>query len=141
MWFNPIIKFLLLSPLHGLFSRGILLLTYTGRRSGRKISTPLSYTKENNDYLIVALRRRIWWRNFQTRAPVTIRVRGKDLSGNALAISEPAEDVQAALNTYLKSQKNLARALDVSYDNEGQPDPETLAKAAENRVIVRVQLD
>ena len=50
-----------------LVSRGILLLNYTGCRSGKEYSTPLSYVQENDDFLIVALRRRTWWKNFQNQ--------------------------------------------------------------------------
>ena len=47
MWYNPIIKLLLLSPLHGFASKDILLLEYTGRRSGKKITVPLSIFAKN----------------------------------------------------------------------------------------------
>ncbi len=141
MWYNPIIKFILTSPFHGLVSRGILLLTYTGCRSGTTYITPISYVRENDDYLLLALRRRKWWRNFRNSAPVNIRVKGKNLSGQAQAMAEPPEAVQAALNTYLKSQKDLARILKVSYGSDGQPDQQALAKAAEGRVMVVIHPD
>ncbi len=141
MWYNPIIKFILNSPFHGLVSKGILLITYIGCRSGTEYSMPLSYVRENDDYLLLALSRRTWWRNFRSSAPVKIRVKGKNLSARASAITAPPEAVQAALSTYLKSQKELARILKVRYDADGQPDQEALAKAAEGRVIVRIQLD
>ncbi len=141
MWYNPIIKFVLVSPLHFMIDRGIILLTYRGCKSGQEYSTPLSFVRDNGDLILIALTRRIWWRNFRSGAPVTVRLKGRDVPAHAQAISEPAEAVQASLNTYLKSQKDLARVLRVRYDAEGQPDPEALAKAAENRVIVRVHLD
>ena len=62
------------------------------------------------------------------------------MSGHAQAIIQPPEEVQAALGTYLKSQKDLARLLNVKFDTDGQPDMQSLAKAAENRVMVRIQL-
>jgi hypothetical protein len=141
MWYNPIIKLILTSPFHGFVSKGILLLNYKGCRSGNEFSTPLSYVRDDDSYLILALNRRMWWRNFRNSAPVTIRVKGQDLSGIAQVITEPPEAVHAAFNTYLKSQKDLARILKVHYDEDGQMDAQSLARAAENRVMVRVHLD
>ena len=40
-WINPPIKFLLASPLHGIMSSNTLLLDFTGRKSGRALSTPI----------------------------------------------------------------------------------------------------
>lgn len=34
MWFNPLIIALLRSPLHALMSANMIVLTYTGRKSG-----------------------------------------------------------------------------------------------------------
>ena len=39
---NPAVCSLLRSPLHGLMSKNTLLLEFTGRKSGRLLSTPIS---------------------------------------------------------------------------------------------------
>ena len=38
---NPLVRALLRSPAHRVMSRGVLLLTYTGRRSGRRYALPV----------------------------------------------------------------------------------------------------
>lgn len=43
MWYNGIIKVILKTPLHSLISSGVMLLTYTGHKSGRRYSVPISY--------------------------------------------------------------------------------------------------
>ena len=40
---NPAIKLILRSPLHGLMSKRLLLITFTGRKSGKQFTTPLGY--------------------------------------------------------------------------------------------------
>ena len=42
---NPIMRTLLRSPLHGLLSDSLMLITYTGRRSQRKFTTPVRYLR------------------------------------------------------------------------------------------------
>ena len=45
---NPVMRSLLRSPLHGITSHNIGIVHFSGRKSGRKLSTPLSYTQEGN---------------------------------------------------------------------------------------------
>ena len=42
---NVPVQALLQSPMHGIASRHLCLLTYTGRRSGRSFTTPLSFVR------------------------------------------------------------------------------------------------
>jgi deazaflavin-dependent oxidoreductase (nitroreductase family) len=83
--FNPVIRALLRSPLHVLLSSQILLLTYTGRRSGRQYTLPVGYLPDRDAMIIVSqhsdLKR--WWRNLRGGAPVAVLVRGKRLPARA----------------------------------------------------------
>ena len=46
MWFNSIMKWLIRSPLHGLVSKSMLVIGYTGRKSGRRYETPVNYVRD-----------------------------------------------------------------------------------------------
>jgi len=80
---NPFVSLLLRSPLHGLFSRSVLLMTVTGRRSGRPIIFPVQYAARGDDLLVVSRANRRWWRNLEGGAPVTVLLRGKTRTGFA----------------------------------------------------------
>ena len=45
---NALIKAVLRSPLHPLFSEKVLLLTFAGMRSGRLYTVPLSYIEDGS---------------------------------------------------------------------------------------------
>ena len=45
---NPLVRALLRSPLHGVTSNNIGILHFTGSKTGHKLDTPLSFTRENN---------------------------------------------------------------------------------------------
>ena len=90
--FNAFVKLLLRSPLHGLLGN-VMLITVTGRRSGRAITTPVNFVREGDDVLVTSDRRRTWWRNLRGGAPVTVRLKGSDRSGRA----EVAADDRAAV--------------------------------------------
>ena len=75
---------LLRSPLHGLVSGRIMLLAFTGRRSGRRFMVPVSYLRYGGDILgFTSGGRGAWWKNLQGGAPAKARVRGRRISGSA----------------------------------------------------------
>ena len=82
---NPLLRFVLSSQLQTPLSRSLLVLSYIGRRSGRRRATPVQYAPFGDDLVLVAARasHKSWWRNFRDRAPVTITLRGRRERGVA----------------------------------------------------------
>jgi deazaflavin-dependent oxidoreductase (nitroreductase family) len=139
MWYNSIIKPLLRSPLHGIMSTSTMLITYTGRKSGKTYSTPVNYVRDGNDLLVVSYRHRTWWRNLRGGAPVTVLLQGKVFHGTGEAYTA-ADEVTAGLQAYLERAPGWSKYFQVSLDDTGQPDPRDVARAVQDRVTVRVQL-
>lgn len=125
MWYNPIITALLRSPLHGVVSGMYLLVTFTGRKSGRTYTTPVQYKQFGRTLKFVTRRSRAWWKNLRGGAAVTVRLRGQDLRGTADEV--PAAD-QAALTAEILS----VYAPLVS--------PEMADRLAPESVVVRINL-
>ena len=81
---NVGVGLLLRSPLRGLASGRIVLLTVTGRRSGRRFTVPVSYLRYGGDILgFTSGGWSVWWKNLRGGAPVAARVRGRRISGSA----------------------------------------------------------
>lgn len=142
MWYNPIIALILRSPLHGMLSSGIMVVTYIGRKSGRTISVPVSYVRDDEDDNVLwttSLRKRTWWRNLRGEALVTLRLRGKNRPARAEAL-EDEDEVADALYYYLTLTPSFAKHFDVALDEEGEPVEEDLVRAAQKRVVVRFNL-
>jgi len=97
---NPFIRLLLRSPLHPLLSRRLALITVTGRRSGREHTFPVGYVRVGDVVTITvgAPERKRWWRNLTTPAPVRLRVRGKDLTGQAQARGTEEKGIEVIVN-------------------------------------------
>ncbi|MEO3863564.1 hypothetical protein [Acrocarpospora sp. B8E8] len=74
---NAVVRWLLLSPLHDLLSRSVVLLLITGCRSGRTFAVPVQYAEDGDVLTIVSRRDRLWWRNLAGGAPLTVVLRGK----------------------------------------------------------------
>jgi len=79
-----------LGPLVG---RIILLLTTTGRRSGKKRVTPLQYEMIGDDCYIGAARgvKADWVRNIQINPQVEVRVGAKHFQGTAEIVTDPSK--------------------------------------------------
>jgi hypothetical protein len=94
---NRVTRPLLRSPAHGLLSKRLLLITVTGRRSGRVFTIPVSYLDRGDTILIEpsAPERKVWWRNLRgAGAPVTLRLRGRDRRGHAVATGDEHSGVR-----------------------------------------------
>ncbi len=85
---NSIVPWLLRSPLHFLASGQMMLVTFTGRKSGKVYTTPVEYCRDNERVIFFTQRGRVWWKNLRDGAAVTVRIAGRDLTGQAQAITD-----------------------------------------------------
>lgn len=134
---NKAMKFVLRSPMHGMVSKAILLITFTGRKSGKAYTTPVSYS-QNGDQIYI-FTHATWWKNLCSGAPVTLRVRGQELRG----LAEPIQDKQviaAGLAEHLRKVPFDAKYYSVTFDDQGNPKIEEVEKAVQTVVMIRVRL-
>ncbi|GAA3561153.1 hypothetical protein GCM10022419_047240 [Nonomuraea rosea] len=87
---NPVVAWLLGTPLHDLLSEKIALLTVTGRRSGATIRLPVQYEQRGDTLTVVSSPTRRWWRNLDGGAPVRLALRGTARHGHATVTRKPA---------------------------------------------------
>lgn len=95
---NIAMKPLLQSPLHHLVSGRLMLISFTGRRTGKIYTTPVEYQRQGDTVLLFTQKDRQWWKNLEGGAPVTIWLRGQELRGKA-DISITAESVYLGLKS------------------------------------------
>jgi deazaflavin-dependent oxidoreductase (nitroreductase family) len=140
--YNPLVAWLLRSPLHGLMSGSTMLVTFTGRRSGRTYTTPVNYLwDDDHELLVVSPRDHLWWRNLRGGAPVTVRVQGSDLRGvgHALEGEEAAE--AGGLLTVLRRVPAYRRHWKVELDEKGWPkEPQALSRISRTNALVRIEV-
>lgn len=96
MWYNPFIITVLRSPVHFLASGMYMLVSFTGRKSGRRYVTPVQYRQRGSTLTFVTRRSRVWWRNLRDGAPITIRLRGQERSATAEVLEQQDEAARAA---------------------------------------------
>lgn len=94
MWYNPLVIWLLCSPLHGWMSGNTLLLTYTGHKSGKTFTFPISYRQEGETLWLITRKDKAWLKNLPAKGlPVKVYVQGQELPVRAEI--EPLAEAQA----------------------------------------------
>jgi hypothetical protein len=129
---------LLRSPFHGIVSRSVMLLTFTGRKSGKIYTIPISYAREGD--LVTSFTSAKWSRNLTGRAPVAVRIKNKEYKGQA-DIVDDKKAVAEGLQVFLSKVRFDARYYQVKFDDDGQPNSEDVLRAAQRCLMVSVQLD
>jgi deazaflavin-dependent oxidoreductase (nitroreductase family) len=126
---------LLRSPLHKIASKNTLLITFTGCKSGRRYTTPVNYVLDGNVIFITSMRSRSWSRNLRRGAAISIRLKGQDMETYGDVI-EDDENVTRQLIAYLQKAPQYARYFKVNLDPDGNQNPEDVAQAAKERVMI-----
>ena len=135
---NDFVKFLLRTPLH-IFMGDTMLITVTGRKTGKKYTTPVGFYRDGNTLWILSSRDRTWWRNVQDGAEVELRIRGKDMKGFAETVLDE-DAVASQVMEYVRRIPMSAKALGVRVEN-GEPNPEDATRLAKERLFVKIKLN
>jgi deazaflavin-dependent oxidoreductase (nitroreductase family) len=79
-------------------SERLLLLTFTGRKSGKAFTTPLRYVQEGETLRLLVVRSP-WWKNLVGEAAVQVLLRGQMRTGTAEVL--PEEDGEVVVKIHL----------------------------------------
>ena len=135
---NSAMKFVLRSPVHAMVSKTVLLITFTGRKSGKTYTTPVDYSQDGGQVTIFT--HSDWWKNLRGGAPVKLRIRGRELQGLAEPVAEDKDAIAAGLTAHLRKVPSDARYYGVTFDEHNNPNAEEVENAAQTVVLIRVQL-
>ncbi len=137
--YNPIVIALLRSPLHSLVDEQTMVITVTGRKSGKRYTLPVSYIRDGETLLVISQKDRTWWKNLRNGAQITVFLQGHALQ----ARGETLTDTDMAANILLLILRQVPvyqRLLHLPLDATGQPEhPEALTRLAQDHVIVRMR--
>ena len=136
---NPLFGRLLRSPLHAPLSKRLLLLTFTGRTSGKRYTIPVGYAQVDDTLLLGT--ESAWSRNLRGGASVHLRLRGEERTGTADVVADEAGMTQS-YRTMLAAAPGYGRAIGVALDPTGEPNATSVARARQQgHVVVRIALD
>ena len=141
--YNPIVAGILRSPLHAAMSNSTMLLTFSGRKSGRTYTTPVTYVREGDELLVVGSRGHSWWKNLRGDAVVSVRVRGREMRSEAKGSEAKASEGEAAeegLLAVLRAMPAYRRYWKVELGEDDRPqEPDALQRVARDNALVRIR--
>ena len=146
---NVPMRVLLRSRLHGIASSNLCVLMYSGRRSGRRFETPLSYVREGGRVWLLSSVDTRWWTNFlppkgdsgwQGEA-VEVLAAGEVLRGRARTIQQDRERLRESVEHFLTALPRDAVVYGIGLDGERRPKAGDLSRALARLVMVEVALD
>ncbi len=124
---NRIVRGLLRAPGLSRLVGGRLVTVYvTGRKSGRRYSVPVAYTRDQSDLLIGTPFG--WGRNLRTGEPVSVRYKGRLRQADVRVFTdEPG--VTGLYAVMCRDNHNFAKFNKVGFDADGNPDAGDLREA------------
>lgn len=139
---NVAMRPLLRSSLHGKLIGNLCILSYTGRKSGRAYSVPLSYMRQGSTLRFMSSRETRWWHNLRPdRVDVEVELGDTRLPGRARAFVGDSEALRQGVEVFLTAVPRDARVYRIGLDAQRRPIPEQIAAAADRLVLVEVELE
>jgi hypothetical protein len=115
---NPLVVRLLRSPLHRVIGGGLMLITVTGRRTGRQYTIPVGYQRDGDvlHVLVSKARRKQWWRNFRSPAALEVELRGERFAAVGEVVDARSAQFFAVIEATLRRLPMLARQFGVAWN-------------------------
>ena len=133
---NPMMRLALHSPAHFVFSSNILVVKYTGRKTGRSYEVPLRYVEKDGVVQCYSDKRAGWWPNLRNNDNVILRIRGRDRRYSTQVLTDDSEKIREELMEYLNDFPGDAVYHDVRLDANRKPLESDIDIAVNTAVIV-----
>ena len=133
---NPVMRFLLRSPAHGILSDSLMLITFTGRKSGKQFTTPVRYIQAGDTIKCFTAAENQWWRNLRSGARVSLLIKGQLNDYQAHAIFDDPTAIKQQLVSYLSLFPQDAAYHEIRLNKDKSLDEQDLEEAARNAIVV-----
>jgi F420H(2)-dependent quinone reductase len=110
-------------------SKNLMLVSFTGRKTGRKYRQPLSYARDGADLLTPGGGKWTW--NMEGGRPVRIKLRGRDVAARPELVRDPAE-VERLLDVIVAGNPPAAKFIPLPRQADGRLEPTALAAALDH---------
>ncbi len=116
-----------------------MLITFTGRNSGRQFTTPVRYFRDGETVRSFTSAESQWWRNLRGGADVVLRIEGRDAAYHATAVENAPEEIKKWLRHYLGLVPQDADYHDIRLNRDKSPVSEDLERASQSAILVEAK--
>lgn len=135
---NPVMSVLLRSPLHSLVSDSLVLLTFTGSKTGNEYTTPVGYWVKDGHLIVTT--QSPWWRNLQGGQPVSLYLQGAHRDGTATPHPDPTDVARYVMEIIERHGMTAARRLGIRIHGDREPTHDELEAGVEGTVVIDIEL-
>ena len=118
----------------------VLLLEFAGRKSGRALSTPISYHVDEQGAHCFTTRSFGWWRNLLSGDAVILTIRGERWRSTPQVETSDHVLMGERLAAFLSAVPRDAPHAGVRLDDEGHPNREDIRRVVPDMVYLRFTL-
>jgi hypothetical protein len=122
-------------------SGNTLLLEFTGRKSGRALSTPISYHLADGTAHCFTTKAFGWWRNLTNGQTVSLVVRGERFSSTPVVELTDHAEMAVQLDAFLRAVPRDASHAGVALGADGTPDADDVRRAVQDMVYLQFPLE
>jgi hypothetical protein len=135
---KPLVVGILRSPLHGLLGADILVMTWTGRRTGARHTLPLSYVRVGSRlYLCTRPEGSKWWLHLRCGPEVDLVLKGQRVKATATVLDRDSDEALDGLRAFLTRNPGTGEML---YHVRRGPNEEDLRREVHASVVVRLDV-
>ena len=119
----------------------LILITYTGRRTGKRHTLPVQYARSKDELIVFAGYHwhKKWWRSLLEQSTINVRYHGNWFEASARAYNGDVGAIVPAFPDYLRRFPESARVRGLTLDSQGNiADQRKLEEAARDAVMVRI---
>lgn len=122
-------------------SHNTLLLEFKGRKSGRVLSTPISYYLKDGCAFCFTNKSYVWWKNLTNGKTVSLLITGKTYQSQPIVEAEIVSVKASELRNFLIEVPRDARSAGVELDPSGLPIDPDILRAAPSLVSLKFPLE
>jgi hypothetical protein len=136
-WANSWMKWALTAPgIQSLVGKGVALLSFTGRKTGKLYTIPVSYHRQDDTVTVITKRLRKWWHNFELPIEVELRLAGRTYTGRAQIEADDGEMLEF-MTEYLKARPIDAKAYGLG---KYEATKDRIARIIPHIVVIRIAI-
>jgi hypothetical protein len=136
---NPVVKSLLQSPLHGLLSGVLMLLTFAGRTTCKRYVIPIGYFPWAPGE-VISFSSATWRKNLRSGAPVLLLLRGRQVPATPTVIDERDAVIDTVEEFIKRRGLRTARRLPVGLPRDHIPTRQDLRGVPPNSAFIRFHI-
>jgi deazaflavin-dependent oxidoreductase (nitroreductase family) len=133
---NPIVVALLRSRLHRLASKNLMLLTVTGRKSGRSYTLPVTRHEQPDGTLVVSAAGS-WRHNLRAGSDVRVTLDGRERTAHVTPEEDPVHAAEVFKGLLDRAS---ARDVGVKVNVDRSPTPDEIKPVLAHRVVAYLKL-